>query len=54
MTTHTANDITTFTCKVVNHGLDETPACLVTGLITEHGICAPNEAAILAMFGDLV
>jgi len=26
----------------------------VTGLITERGICAPNEAAILAMFGDLV
>jgi hypothetical protein len=54
MTTHRANDITTFNCKAVAHGFDVTPARLVTGLITERGICAPNEAAILAMFGDLV
>jgi len=26
---------------------------LVTGLITERGLCAPNEGAILSMFGDL-
>jgi methylthioribose-1-phosphate isomerase len=41
------------TTQAVNHGFDVTPARLVTGLITERGICAPNEAAILAMFGDL-
>ena len=41
------------TTQAVNHGFDVTPARLVTGLITERGVCAPNEAAILAMFGDL-
>ena len=41
------------TTQAVNHGFDVTPARLVTGLITERGICAPNEASILAMFGDL-
>jgi methylthioribose-1-phosphate isomerase len=41
------------TTQAVNHGFDVTPARLVTGLITERGICASNEAAILAMFGDL-
>jgi len=39
--------------QAVNHGFDVTPARLVTGLITERGLCAPNEAAILTMFGDL-
>ncbi len=53
MTIHRANETTTFTCKAVNHGFDVTPARLVTGLITERGVCAPNEAAIMAMFGDL-
>jgi len=53
MTTHRANQTTTFNCKAVAHVFDVTPARLVTGLITEHGICAPNEAAILAMVGDL-
>lgn len=41
------------TTQAVNHGFDVTPARLVTGLITERGLCAPNEAAILTMFGDL-
>jgi methylthioribose-1-phosphate isomerase len=41
------------TTQAVNHGFDVTPARLVTGLITERGVCAPNEAAIMAMFGDL-
>jgi len=41
------------TTQAVNHGFDVTPARLVTGLITERGVCSPNEAAILAMFGDL-
>ena len=41
------------TTQAVNHGFDVTPARLVTGLITERGLCAPNEGAILTMFGDL-
>jgi len=41
------------TTQAVNHGFDVTPARLVTGLITERGLCAPNEVAILSMFGDL-
>ena len=41
------------TTQAVNHGFDVTPARLVTGLITERGLCAPNEKAILSMFGDL-
>jgi methylthioribose-1-phosphate isomerase len=41
------------TTQAVNHGFDVTPARLVTGLITERGLCAPNEGAILSMFGDL-
>jgi methylthioribose-1-phosphate isomerase len=38
----------------LNYGFDITPARLVTGLITERGICAANEAAIAAMFPDLI
>lgn len=41
------------TTQAMNHGFDVTPARLVTGLITERGLCAPNEGAILSMFGDL-
>lgn len=41
------------TTQAMNHGFDVTPARLVTGLITERGLCAPNEVAILSMFGDL-
>ena len=41
MTTHRANQTTTFNCKAVAHVFDVTPARLVTGLITEHGICLP-------------
>jgi len=32
-----------------NFGFDVTPARLVTALITEHGVCPPNEAAIAAL-----
>ncbi|MEE3716061.1 S-methyl-5-thioribose-1-phosphate isomerase [Tumidithrix elongata RA019] len=38
----------------LNYGFDVTPARLVTGLITERGICAANEAAISSMFPDLL
>ncbi|MDH5400400.1 MAG: S-methyl-5-thioribose-1-phosphate isomerase, partial [Cyclobacteriaceae bacterium] len=34
-----------------NYGFDITPARLVTGLITERGICEANEQGILALFG---
>ena len=37
----------------INYGFDVTPSRLVTGLITERGICAANEASITAMFSDL-
>jgi methylthioribose-1-phosphate isomerase len=33
-----------------NYGFDVTPRRLVTGLITERGICAANEVSILALF----
>jgi methylthioribose-1-phosphate isomerase len=34
-----------------NPGFDVTPARLVSGLITERGLCAANAAAIAALFG---
>jgi methylthioribose-1-phosphate isomerase len=35
-----------------NYGFDVTPARLVTGLITERGICAASEAGLLALFPE--
>jgi methylthioribose-1-phosphate isomerase len=35
---------------VANHAFDVTPSRLITGLITERGICAATEDAIAAMF----
>jgi len=35
-----------------NYGFDVTPRRLVTGLITERGICAANEESILALFPE--
>jgi methylthioribose-1-phosphate isomerase len=37
---------------VGNYGFDVTPARLVTGLITERGICAANENDILALYPE--
>ena len=37
---------------VVNFGFDVTPARLVTGLITERGICAANKKSILSMYPE--
>jgi methylthioribose-1-phosphate isomerase len=34
-----------------NYGFDVTPARLVTGLITEKGVCAANEPALRKLFG---
>ena len=38
----------------LNYGFDITPARLVTGLITERGICDAAETAISGMFLDLI
>ncbi|MBD2189352.1 S-methyl-5-thioribose-1-phosphate isomerase [Pseudanabaena mucicola] len=38
----------------LNYGFDITPARLVTGLITERGICDAAETAIAGMFLDLI
>ncbi len=38
----------------LNYGFDITPARLVTGLITERGICKPDETEIAGMFLDLL
>lgn len=35
---------------VANYGFDVTPARLITGLITERGVCAASEAAITELF----
>ena len=40
--------------KFANYGFDVTPARLVSGLITERGICPPNEKNITNMFSDLI
>ncbi len=36
----------------VNYGFDVTPARLVTGLITERGVCEPSEAGIFGLYPD--
>jgi methylthioribose-1-phosphate isomerase len=36
----------------VNYAFDVTPARLITGLITERGICRPDEADILRLFPE--
>ncbi len=36
--------------RVANYGFDITPARLITGLITERGICQPNAESILRLF----
>ena len=38
--------------KVINYGFDVTPARLITGIITERGICNANKETILAMFPE--
>lgn len=39
-------------CAAANYGFDVTPARLVTGLITERGVCAAREEAILEQFPE--
>jgi methylthioribose-1-phosphate isomerase len=38
--------------RAVNYGFDITPARLITGLITERGICKANEKDIFKMFSE--
>ena len=38
----------------LNYGFDVTPARLVTGLITERGICDATQEAITVLFPDLI
>jgi methylthioribose-1-phosphate isomerase len=38
--------------QAANYGFDVTPAHLVTGLITERGVCAANEKSIRALFPE--
>ena len=35
-----------------NYAFDVTPARLVTGLITERGICAANEESVLSLYPE--
>jgi len=39
-------------CIAANYGFDVTPAKYITGLITERGICRPEEKEIKKMFPD--
>ncbi len=36
----------------MNFGFDVTPAAYVTGLISERGICAAEESAVLSMYPE--
>jgi methylthioribose-1-phosphate isomerase len=40
------------TSPAANYGFDVTPACLVTGLITERGVCPATEPGILSLFPE--
>jgi len=39
---------------VLNYGFDVTPARLISGFITERGICSAEKSALEAMFPDLI
>jgi methylthioribose-1-phosphate isomerase len=41
------------TTQAVNHGFDVTPARLVTGLITERGVCAASESGLTGLFPEM-
>jgi methylthioribose-1-phosphate isomerase len=40
--------------KALNYGFDVTPSRLITGLITERGICRPDEKNILELFPERI
>jgi methylthioribose-1-phosphate isomerase len=47
-----AVDIAAPGSPAVNYGFDVTPARLVTGLITERGLCAASEAGLLGLYPE--
>jgi methylthioribose-1-phosphate isomerase len=49
---HVEVSIAPETTPAANYGFDVTPARLVTGLITERGICRATEESILALFPE--
>ena len=38
--------------RAANYAFDVTPARLVTGLITERGVCAASEAGVLGLYPE--
>ena len=40
--------------NAINYGFDVTPARLVTGLITERGICAASKQSIQQLFPEFI
>lgn len=40
--------------KAANYGFDVTPSRLITGLITERGICKANKQAITKLFPEFI
>ena len=46
--------VTPLESPAANYGFDVTPARLITGLITERGICRPDVNEITKMFGEKV
>jgi methylthioribose-1-phosphate isomerase len=49
---HVEVRVTPESSPAANFGFDVTPRQLVTGLITERGICQANEQSILALFPE--
>jgi methylthioribose-1-phosphate isomerase len=49
---HVEVRVTPQTSTAANYGFDVTPRQLVTGLITERGICEANEDSILQLFPE--
>ena len=49
---HVEVRITPENSSALNYGFDVTPRRLVTGLVTERGICQANEESILALFPE--
>ncbi|MEW6515278.1 MAG: S-methyl-5-thioribose-1-phosphate isomerase [candidate division FCPU426 bacterium] len=45
--------LTPSTSPAVNYGFDVTPSRLVTGLVTERGVCPATESGIAGLFPDL-
>lgn len=44
--------VTDHETRAVNHGFDVTPARLITGLITDRGLCAASEEGLLSLYPE--